>query len=152
MSLPPKDVTILDRLKQSGITEVAFNLEVFDRDLARRYMPGKGAIPLAAYQDAFRAAVRLWGRTGNVRTIFIVGLEPAESLLKGIAYVAEMGVSPILSLLRPVEETPLHGLLAPSDEEIWEIYQAAKAICAQQGLSLGPACPYCEDNTLKITM
>lgn len=152
MSLPPKDIGILARLKQAGITEVAFNLEVFDRDLAQRYMPGKGSIPLAVYEDAFRAAVELWGRTGNVRTIFIVGLEPAESLLEGIAHVAEMGVSPILSLLRPIEDTLLHGLLAPRDEEIWEIYQAAKGICARQGVSLGPACPCCEDNTLKISL
>lgn len=152
MSLPPKDVRILARLKQAGITEVAFNLEVFDRSLARRYMPGKGPIPLAVYEDAFRAATELWGKTGNVRTIFIVGLEPTESLLKGVAHMAEMGVSPILSLLRPIEETPLNGLLAPSDEEIWEICQSAKAICAQQGLSLGPACPCCEDNTLKISL
>lgn len=152
MSLPPKDVRILARLKEAGVTEVAFNLEVFDRSLARRYMPGKGTIPLASYEDAFRAAVELWGRTGNVRTIFIMGLEPSESLLEGIARVAEMGVSPILSLLRPIEETPLHGLLAPPDEEIWEVYQAAKAICARNGLSLGPACPRCEDNTLKISL
>lgn len=152
MSLPPRDAGILARLKQAGITEVAFNLEVFDRSLARRYMPGKGAISLTTYEDAFRAAVELWGRTGNVRTIFIVGLEPAESLLEGVAHVAEMGVSPILSLLRPIEETPLRGLLAPRDEEVWEIYQAAKAICARQGVSLGPACPCCEDNTLKISL
>lgn len=152
MSLPPRDITVLERLKEAGITEVAFNLEVFDRDLAKRYMPGKGTIPLADYENAFRTAVGLWGRTGNVRTIFIVGLEPARSLLDGVAHVADMGVSPILSLLRPLEETPLHGSLAPSDDEIWEIYQAAKAICAQRGLSLGPACPCCEDNTLKITI
>ena len=152
MSLPPRDVGILSRLKQAGITEVAFNIEVFDRSLARRYMPGKGAIPLTVYEDAFRAAVELWGRTGNVRTIFIVGLEPSESLLAGVAHVAEMGVSPILSLLRPIEETPLHGLLAPRDEEVWEVYQVAKAICARHGVSLGPACPCCEDNTLKISL
>lgn len=152
MSLPPRNIEILARLKQAGITEVAFNLEVFDRNLAQRYMPGKGAIPLAVYEDAFRASVELWGRTGNVRTIFIVGLEPAESLLEGIAHVAEMGVSPILSLLRPIEDTPLHRFLAPRDEEIWEIYQAAKAICARQGVLLGPACPCCEDNTLKISL
>ncbi len=152
MSLPPKDVQILARLKQAGITEVAFNLECFDRRLARSYMPGKGAIPLAAYEKAFRAAVELWGRRGKVRTIFIVGLEPPESLLHGISYVTELGVSPILSLFRPIEDTPLQDLLAPSDEEIWEVYQRAKEICSRRGLALGPACPYCQDNTLTITL
>jgi len=152
MTLPPKDVRILEKLKQAGITEVAFNLEVFDRSLACRYMPGKGTIPLSTYEDALQTATELWGKTGNVRTIFIVGLESAESLLEGVTHMAEMGVAPILSLFRPIEETPLHGMLAPPDEEIWEICQAAKAICARHGLSLGPACPCCEDNTLKITL
>lgn len=152
MSLPPKDTAVLVRLKNAGITQVAFNLEVFDRTLARRYMPGKGSIPLSVYEDAFCSATKLWGRDGNVRTIFIVGLEPTDSLLRGIAHVAELGVAPILSLFRPVENTPLQNLLPPSDAEIWEIYRQAKAICSRYGLSLGPSCPYCQDNTLAISL
>lgn len=151
MSLPPKDVRVLGRLKDAGITEVAFNLECFDRRLARQYMPGKGAIPLSFYEEAFRASTALWDTRGKVRTIFIVGLEPPDSLLRGISYVTELGVSPILALFRPIKDTPLQNLLAPSDEEIWYVYQQAKSICRRHGLSLGPACPYCQDNTLAIT-
>lgn len=152
MSLPPQDITVLSKLRDAGITQVAFNLEVFDRELARRYMPGKGAIPLSTYENAFRAATELWGRRGDVRTIFVVGLETADSLLRGITYVAQMGVSPILSLFRPIEDTPLQNLLPPSDAEIWDIYKKAKLICSQHGVSLGPECPYCQDNTLAITL
>lgn len=152
MSLPPKDIQILHRLKKAGITEVAFNLECFDRSLAQRYMPGKGAIPLSVYENAFRTSTELWGMHGNVRTIFIMGLEPPESLLRGISYITELGVAPILSLFRPIEDTPLQNLLAPSDEEIWDVYQKAKKICRRHGLSLGPACPYCQDNALTITL
>lgn len=148
MSIPPSDASILSSLKNAGITEVAFNLECFDRKLAQKYMPGKGAIPLSVYEDAFRTATKLWGKTGAVRTIFVVGLEPQESLLQGISYVVDLGVTPILSLLRPVENASFPPLLAPSDEEIWSIYQEAKEICRRRGLSLGPACPYCQDNTL----
>lgn len=150
MSLPPKDSQILNKLKEAGITEVAFNLESFDRRLAQRFMPGKGAIPLAVYENAFRTAVELWGTQGNVRTIFVVGLEPPESLLLGVSYVTKLGVSPILSLFRPIEGTPLQNLLAPSDGEIWYIYQRAKEICRSRGLPLGPVCPYCQDNTLAV--
>lgn len=152
MSLPPKDPEVLLHLKESGITQVAFNLEIFDRDLALRYMPGKGAIPFSVYDQAFQAAVKLWGKTGNVRTIFVVGLESKNSLLRGVNYAAELGVSPILSLFRPAPGTLLQRFLPPSDDEIWEIYQRAKVICEQNGVSLGPACPYCEDNCIKITL
>lgn len=43
MSIPPKELSILDKLKDAGITEVAFNLEMFDRNLAQNIMPGKDA-------------------------------------------------------------------------------------------------------------
>lgn len=152
MSLPPYDVKRLDALYNAGVTEVSFNLEIFDREIALQFMPGKGAIPLSVYDEAFRYATKLWGKSGNVRTIFVVGLEPAQSLLDGIEHVAQLGVAPILSLFRPMTETPLQEYLAPSDDEIWYIYQEAKRICSRYGLELGPSCPYCEDNTLKVTL
>lgn len=150
MSLPPKRNETLYALKASGITEVAFNIEIFDRNLARRYMPGKGMIPLSDYIRALRTAVELWGKTGTVRTIFVVGLEPAASLLQGIDYIAALGVSPILSLFRPSSEMPLHWFLPPPDEEIWSMYQQAKEICGRYGIKLGPSCPYCQDNTMNF--
>ncbi len=152
MSLPPYDIQLLTRLKRDGVTEVAFNLEIFDRGLAQKYMPGKGKISLEIYKNAFEKSVSLWGNTGNVRTIFVVGLEPKESLLKGIAYVSKLGVSPILSLFKPIADTPLAHLLAPSDKEIYEIYINALRICNENNVELGPACHYCEDNTLKVSL
>lgn len=152
MSIPPQNTDILLQLKEAGITEVAFNLEVYDRSLAKLYMPGKGEIALETYTNSFKRAVDLWGRNGKVRTIFIVGLESTESLLEGIEFVCKMGVSPILSLFKPIEGTNLSHLLAPSDEEIYDIYVNTLKICRKYGVMLGPACHYCEDNTLKISL
>lgn len=145
------NTTILEDLKNAGITEVAFNIEIYNRIIARKYMPGKGKIPLKAYFNALKNAVKLWGKNGKVRTIFIVGLEPVESLLKGIEEVCKIGVSPILSLFKPVENTPLSHLMPPSDTEILDIVLATEKICEKYNLSMGPECHYCEDNTLKLT-
>ncbi len=152
MSIPPKKVSILTELKETGITEVAFNLELFDRKLAQLYMPGKGKITLDTYKTAFKKATRLWGKNGNVRTIFIVGLEPKESLLAGIEWACQLGVSPILSLFKPINGTELSYLLPPSDTEIIDIYRCALKICQSYGIDLGPSCHYCEDNTLKVSL
>ena len=152
MSLPPKNTVILDHLKSSGITQVAFNLEIFDRELAKKYMPGKGQIPLSRYTDAFDYSVSLWGKGGDVRTIFIVGLESEKSLLNGVEYVCSRGVSPILSLYKPGEATLLSYLLPPSDKQIFEIVNKVIAICNKYNVPLGPSCRFCEDNTLKITI
>ena len=152
MSLPPQKVEILHELKDSGITQVAFNMELFDRKIAQQLMPGKGRIPFETYALAFQEAVKLWGSTGDVRTIFVVGLEPTKSLMKGIDYASSHGVAPILSLFRPAEGTKLQSALPPCDEEIMEIYYQAYSICHQHGMHLGPACPYCQDNCITINL
>lgn len=151
MTTPPNNIHVLYDLFDAGVTEVAFNLEVFDRNLAKKYMPGKGNIPLTVYDNAFRTAVNIWGKTGAVRSILIVGLEPEESLLKGIEYLCRLGVAPILSLLKPIESTPLHYMLPPSDETILHITHKARHICQKYNVKLGPSCHYCEDNSIKVS-
>lgn len=151
MSIPPLNIRILSDLKKAGVTEVTFNLEVFDRDLAREHMPGKGALSLKVYDTAFQEAVRLWGNTGNVRTVFIVGLESKSSLLCGLEHVCRLGVYPILSLLKGIKGTPLEHYLPPQDKDVLEIYHEARDICQSFHMDLGPSCHCCEDNTLKIS-
>lgn len=151
MSIPPMDIKILSKLKEAGVTEVTFNLEIFDRDAAKECMPGKGSLSLDVYDAAFQEAVKLWGNSGNVRTVFIVGLESKSSLLCGLEHVCKLGVYPILSLLKGIEGTPLAHCLPPQDKEILEIYHKARNICQSFHMDLGPTCHYCEDNTLKIS-
>lgn len=43
MTVPPADTAILKKLKSAGVTQVSFNIEIFDRGIARDIMPGKGA-------------------------------------------------------------------------------------------------------------
>ena len=151
MSIPPMDTNILLAFKEAGITEVTFNLEVYDRTLAQKYMPGKGALTLEMYDRAFKRAVDIWGKTGSVRTVFIVGLESESSLLEGIKHVCALGVSPILSLLKGINGTPMQYFLPPSDEQILDICCKVQYICDLYGIEQGPTCHYCEDNTLKIS-
>lgn len=151
MSLPIVDKQILARLKEAGVTEVTFNVEIFNRQLARKYMPGKGLIPIETYFSAFKNAVEIWGTSGNVRSMFIVGLESEKSLLSGVEEVCKIGVSPILSLFKPIAGTPLDFLLPPPDTDLLKIVCAAQSICKKYGVKMGPSCHYCEDNTLKIS-
>ena len=150
MSIPPIDTTILFKLKEAGVTEVAFNLEIYDRIRAKKIMPGKGNIPFKRYDTAFQTAVNIWGKNGNVRSALIVGLEPKESTIQGIEYLCSIGVSPILTLFKPDEN--MEDYLAPSNDEALYIWETAEDICRQYHVPLGPSCHYCEDNVLKITM
>lgn len=150
MSLPITSKQNLQKLYNVGVTQIAFNIEIFDRKIAQKYMPGKGKIPLQNYLNALSLATEIWGRDGNVRTLFVAGLEPTQSILKGIGTVVSLGVQPILSVFRPLSQTPLYDWCPPTNQWLMELFEKATTICEHKGLALGPDCPECRNNTLSI--
>ena len=150
MAVPPKDVLILDALKKAGITEVAFNLEIFDRDLARHIMPGKGQIPVEQYVRAFRHAVHLWGDTGKVRSLLIYGFDTEKKFCNGLENLCRLGVEPIISIFRPLSNTCLADANPPATLDIFSIYKKCKKIAGKYSLKLGPDCAECQNNTLSF--
>lgn len=147
MCLPPSREQIRAYYR-AGVNEFGFNLEVYDRDLAKYYMPGKGRIPLNRYLEALEAAVECVGKKGAVRCAFIAGLEPMESLLSGIEVICRIGAAPVLSVFRPIPGTDMQDVIPPGDEWLYELMSRAENICRQYGLTLGPECPACRNNTL----
>ena len=148
MCLPSICEKDIEEYVELGVTEIGFNLEVFDRRRAALYMPGKGKIPLERYYLALKKAVSLLGKEGAVRSAFVVGLEPMESLLSGVEYVCKLGVAPIFSVFRPIPSTDMENINPPENEWLLEAYDKAENICNKYGLSLGPACSACQNNTL----
>lgn len=150
MCVPPAERKILKRFYDAHVTEIALNIEIWNRDLARKWMPGKGAISRDKYLDMLEYATKLWGKTGNVRTAFIVGLEPVESLLEGVEEVCKLGVAPILSVFRPIPGTKGENFAPPENEELLSVYIKTKDICQKYGLKPGPECVPCQNNTLSM--
>ena len=151
MSIPPKNCNVLDNLKVSGITEVAFNLEIFDRKMARDYMPGKGALSIEQYMSALTYAVSLWGNTGCVRSLLIYGFDSDNVFLHGIEELCKYGIEPIISVFRPLNGTAFEELNPPPTEDIISIYEKCKKIAEKYSLILGPDCPMCQNNTLSFS-
>lgn len=150
MCVPPKKKEDLKRLYDNHVTELALNIEIWDRKLAKKWMPGKSRITRERYIEMLKYAVQLWGARGDVRTAFIVGLEPEHSLFSGIEEVCKLGVAPILSVFRPIPGTEGENLTPPSNEQLLEIYRKAENICEKYGLRLGPSCIPCQNNTLSM--
>lgn len=151
MSIPPKENSVLDELKAAGITEVAFNLEMFDRKLAADLMPGKGSIQLSQYMSTFKHSIKLWGKTGCVRSLLIYGFDSDDIFLDGIEQLCCLGVEPIISIFRPLENTELIIQNPPATADIITIYQESQKIAQRYSLILGPDCPQCQNNTLSYT-
>lgn len=150
MSIPPKNNEVLNKLKKAGITEVAFNLEMFDRKKAYDYMPGKGLISSNQYENALKYSVSLWGNTGCVRSLLIYGFDSDEEFIKGIKSLCQIGVEPIISIFRPLKNTDFEKLNPPSTTDIISIYEKCKDIAEEHSLILGPDCPLCRNNTLSF--
>lgn len=150
MCLPPQRKEDVEAYAEAGITEFAFNMELYDRSLARRYMPGKGRIPREWYLRALEWAAECVERTGAVRCSFIAGLEPMSSLLEGIEAVCRRGAAPILSPFRPIPFTEMAEVIPPSNKWLLELTERAEDICRRYGLTLGPSCPACRNNTLTL--
>ena len=150
MCLPPTKTEILEQYKNVGISEIAFNIEIWNRELAKEIMPGKGAIPLDTYMTALKESTILWGTTGNVRTALIIGLDKTESLLEGVQLLCQNGIQPMISVFRPMPNTKLRSLAPPSNSELLSFYNSAQKICSKYHLQLGPTCDACKNNMLAI--
>ena len=150
MSPPPPQKEILYQLKEAGITEIAFNIEMFDRSVAKLLMPGKGRIPLNLYRSMLEEAVKIWGENGHVRSILVVGLENKNSLLDGVKYLAQHGIQPILSPFGPRPDTELKDIIPLSSEELVQIFYNVRDICQPYRLKPGPDNEECQNNTLSI--
>lgn len=152
MCLPPQDTSILEKYYEVGINEIGFNLELFDRIRAKEIMPGKGAIPFSRYEEAYKTATRLWGKNGAVRSLLVLGLEPLNSFYAGVEWLCKLGVMPIISVFRPVNNIKLSGAFPPCNQELEDIFFHATAIAKAYGLVLGPICVACQNNTLSVPL
>lgn len=147
MSIPPVNCDTLKCYYEAGVTEVAFNIEIFDRKIAKIIMPGKGDISIKQYENALKKSSQIFG-VRNTRSMLIIGLDSKESFLSGIEYLCQLGVTPMISPFRPMDNTELSDIVPPTIEYILDTYSKSKEICSKYRISLGPSCIYCQNNTL----
>lgn len=179
MILPPRvkdetgqdvpDEEGLKRLCGAGLDQISFNIEIFDERCAKKYMPGKGGIARKTYQDCLLAAKDVWrkslARQGLeqaawvvrcVRSMIILGLESQDSFRKGMQWMLDNGIQPIISLFRPLKETPLQDAVASSMIYVYKTYfylrrEISKRYERYKGIYiLGPDCSCCQNNTLSL--
>lgn len=115
---PPGDLSWLTELHDAGATAIGIHVEALDEDVRRRWLPGKSSVPLAEYEAAWDAAVRVFGRN-RVSTYLLVGLgEDPDELIAGAGRLIERGVYPFVVPFRPMRGTlaARDGIPAPSAE------------------------------------
>ena len=98
---PPADLSVIGDLREAGAAAIGIHVESLDENVRRRWMPGKATVPLEQYRNAWREAVRVFGRN-QVSTYLLVGLgEDPDDLVAGAAELIDMGVYPFVVPYRP---------------------------------------------------
>ncbi len=149
---PPADLAVLADLKRAGAVSIGIHVESMDDDVRRRWMPGKGSVPMDEYRAAWREAVRVFGRN-QVSTYLIVGLgEDPDELVAGAAELIEMGVYPFVVPYRAIAgtlavdvdgvEPPPSWLVADVTDQVAELLAAAGMRGADQSAGCA-ACGAC---------
>lgn len=148
--LPPKEM--LPVFRTAGLSEVAFNIELVNDDLAQTLMPGKRTQPKSAYYSVLDEAVKVFG-VGSVRSALLVGLEREDALLEEVLRLAKMGVIPCLSAFRALPGSEFASAIHPDNATLRRIYiNCSEHLASMDGpiKELGPKCRHCRNNMLAI--
>ena len=150
--LPPSGTdknSVMSKLKEAGIEEVAFNLEVCDENLAKCLMPGKYKSKQIFY-DTMKDAVKIFG-INHVRSAIVVGLDKTENIVGEVCNMAKNGIMPCLSALRALPGAKANLTLHPSNDYLLEVYIQCKNALINTDYPikvLGPPCTRCCNNML----
>lgn len=145
---PPGDLAVLTDLRDAGATAIGIHVESLDDDVRRRWMPGKGSVPMAEYEAAWDEAVRVFGRN-RVSTYLLVGLgEDPDELVAGAARLIERGVYPFAVPFRPMLGTLARrdGWPAPDRAVVLDVTERVGALLRAAGMAgadQGAGCAAC---------
>ncbi|MFW9831712.1 MAG: radical SAM protein [Candidatus Thorarchaeota archaeon] len=119
---PPESPDSLRALKKAGVDTVGIHLEIYDDTLRKKFCPGKFAhASFFDYFNAWRNAVRIFGK-GQVSTFILLGLgETPELLHQGFKTTIELGVIPVPVPCRPNPGSRLEGHIPQYVDQLDEI-------------------------------
>ncbi|MET7400548.1 MSMEG_0568 family radical SAM protein [Dactylosporangium sp. NPDC005572] len=133
---PPADLAVVDELRAAGAAAIGIHVEALDDEIRRRWMPGKGAVPMADYEAAWDRAVAVFGRN-QVSTYLLIGLgEDPDELVAGAARLIERGVYPFVVPFRPMAGTLARrdGVPAPAPALVRDVTQRVADLLRAAGM------------------
>ncbi len=132
----PLDLSIIDKYKEAGFRTVATNIEIWDRNIFRAICPGKD-LESGGYDHWVKALeyeAQVFGR-GRVRSNIVAGIEPKDSTLEGIEYLASKGVICFATSWNPNPGSALEGHRTPEPEWHIDLYRQIAGIFRKNGFT-----------------
>jgi uncharacterized radical SAM superfamily protein len=132
----PKDLSVIEKYKEAGYRTISMNKEVWDSNIFKTICPGK-VEQCGDHQHwikAFKKAVEVFG-FGRVRSTFVAGIEPKETLLEGLEYLASIGVAVAPSIWIPNLGSALEGHRSPEPEWNYDVAKKTYGFLKKAGIT-----------------
>jgi radical SAM protein (TIGR04043 family) len=144
---PPKDLAVIDQVRDMGIHSVGIHVETFDPQVLARIAPAKARTGIDGYFRAWERAVAAFGE-GQVSTYVILGMgEDPELTVAGCQRAIDIGVYPFVVPLRPTVGSLMEHLTAPPPQYCETIYRRVVPYLTARGLgarSVAAGCARCQ--------
>ena len=144
---PPRDLDVIDRVHDMGISSVGIHVETFDPQVLARIAPAKARTGIDGYFRAWERAVAAFGE-GQVSTYVILGMgEDPDLIVAGCHRAIDIGVYPFVVPLRPTVGSLMEDLVAPSPEYCETIYRRVVPYLSARGLgahAVAAGCARCQ--------
>ncbi|MFW5846879.1 MAG: radical SAM protein [Nanoarchaeota archaeon] len=97
-SMPPRNLNILNELKDAGLDTLSFDMECPSEEYFKKYCPGKEkSYGYKNMRDSLKKAQEVFGE-GNVYSIVLMGIEPRKEFIKSLENIMADGVVPTLNV------------------------------------------------------
>jgi hypothetical protein len=119
---PPRTNRWIDNTYAMGVDALSYSVEIHDAEILRQHCVGRAEhVGRDRYYEALAHAATIFP-SGTVWSDLIVGLEPAESTMRGIDTLVGMNVLPVLSLFHPLDDTSLRDHPLPSAGDVAPVF------------------------------
>ncbi len=132
----PHDLGIIDKYKEAGYRTIASNIEIWDKNIFKAICPGKDQQcgGWEHWVKALEYEVEVFGK-GKVRSNIVAGIEPKDSTLEGIEYLASKGVVCFATSWNPNPGSALEGHRSPEPAWHFDLYKKTAAIHRKYGFT-----------------
>ena len=125
---PPNNFDLIEEYKEAGVTSIAFNIEVYDRERFQEICPGKTKFyGYDKWEKALMQAKAVFGEY-QVYCGLVWGLESPESSIAGHEHFLEKGIGIASNVFHSDPRSILGKYPQPSEEQILQIARAESEI------------------------
>ncbi|MFT8314077.1 MAG: radical SAM protein [Clostridium sp.] len=137
----PLDFEVIEKYKEAGFNTIAMNLEIWDKNIYNTICPGK-VKQCGGWNNWVKAlenAAHVFGY-GKVRSNLVAGIEPKQSILEGVEYLASKGVICFAAPWCPNPGSALEGHRTPEAEWHFDLNKKVAAIHKKAGFTYKQLC------------